>query len=286
MGVQKNKDSIKQRVVVIGGGGFVGSEIVSELQQEGVNVLALARNDIDLTSENASSLLKSLLIDDDIIVAAAAVAPAKNVRDLQANILLAKNIADAVGDTKISYFLNISSDAIYGDEPLPLDESSPKAPSSFHGLMHLTREQIFSEMSCPFANIRPTLIYGRNDPHNGYGPNRFLRSAKSGEDIKLFGEGEEIRDHVWIKDVAKLALEMLASKTVYSLNAVSGDGISFRNVGEIIIEKTNSGSHLITNPRNGPMPHNGLRTFDNSKVHALFPKFRFTKFKEGIEHCF
>ena len=46
------------------------------------------------------------------------------------------------------------------------------------------------------AILRPTLIYGAGDPHNGYGPNRFRRLAATGKPIILFGEGEERRDHV------------------------------------------------------------------------------------------
>jgi nucleoside-diphosphate-sugar epimerase len=37
------------------------------------------------------------------------------------------------------------------------------------------------------------------DPHNGYGPNRFRRLAAGGEEIVLFGEGEERRDHVQVE---------------------------------------------------------------------------------------
>ena len=48
--------------------------------------------------------------------------------------------------------------------------------------------------------LRPTLIYGEGDPHNGYGPNKFMRLAKKNEDILLFGKGEELRDHININE--------------------------------------------------------------------------------------
>ena len=41
------------------------------------------------------------------------------------------------------------------------------------------------------ANLRPTLIYGTDDPHNSYGPNN-NRLATKNEDIILYGEGEEL----------------------------------------------------------------------------------------------
>ena len=56
-----------------------------------------------------------------------------------------------------------------------------------------------------------TLIYGKNDPHNGYGPNSFNRLLDKNENIKLFGEGEEKRDHVYVNDVAELSFRMIFS---------------------------------------------------------------------------
>ena len=54
--------------------------------------------------------------------------------------------------------------------------------------------------------MRPTLIYGKKDPHNGYGPNKFLRKISSNQNIDLFGKGEERRDHVYIEDVVEVIL--------------------------------------------------------------------------------
>jgi UDP-glucose 4-epimerase len=45
--------------------------------------------------------------------------------------------------------------------------------------------------------VRSTLIYGEGDPHNGHGPNRFRRLAAAGQEIVLFGEGEERRVTCW-----------------------------------------------------------------------------------------
>ena len=89
--------------------------------------------------------------------------------------------------------------------------------------MHLSREIILSLSKLNFASIRPTLIYGRGDPHNSYGPNSFYRFAKVDKDIVLFGNGEELRDHVHISDVSELAYMMLNDRLCENLNAVSGE---------------------------------------------------------------
>ncbi len=71
--------------------------------------------------------------------------------------------------------------------------------------------------------LRPTLIYGAADPHNGYGPNRFCRLAAAGEEIVLFGEGEERRDHVAVEDVAEIAFRVLMRRSRGVLNLATGD---------------------------------------------------------------
>ena len=90
-------------------------------------------------------------------------------------------------------------------------------------------------ISAPICVVRPTLIYGKDDPHNGYGPNLFLRNALDGKDIRLFGKGEELRDHVWIEDVSKIICDVCLYNSSGILNVASGITYSFKNIAEKII---------------------------------------------------
>src|SRR5262249_4462200 len=156
------------------------------------------------------------------------------------------------------------SDAIYGDADTPLDEASAAAPSSLHGVMHLAREVVLKDAAgpAPFASLRPTLIYGEADPHDGSGPNRFPRPAAGGRGSVLFGEGEERRDHVLIDDVAELALRILMHRSRGVLNAATGTVVSFREAAERIAALAPVSIAITSSPRSGPMPHNGYRAFD------------------------
>ena len=101
--------------------------------------------------------------------------------------------------------------------------------------MHLAREiMLRAALKLPLAILRPTLIYGADDPHNGYGPNRFRRLAAKGEAITLFGEGEESRDHVHIADVAALVSATLHQRSTGTLNIATGKSTSFREVAEMV----------------------------------------------------
>jgi nucleoside-diphosphate-sugar epimerase len=178
----------------------------------------------------------------------------------------------------------VSSDAVYADAPLPLSESAPAAPTTLHGAMHLAREQMLASVvgDTPFAILRPTLVYGAADPHNGYGPNRFRRLANSGEPITLFGEGEERRDHVDVADIAAVTRLVLDHRSHGILNIATGSVTSFRDIADQVVALAPNKVPIKGSPRVGPMPHNGYRPFDPAVTFAAFPGFRYTPLAEGL----
>jgi UDP-glucose 4-epimerase len=272
-----------ERVVVIGSNGFVGGALVKRLTQSGISTLSIDRTKVDLLHADAASALANLLKPTDAVVAVAAIAPVKNTRMLADNMRLVTAIVEALGKVKVAHVVNISSDAVYADGPLPLTESSPMAPTSLHGAMHLARELAFgAQANAPLANLRPTLIYGASDPHNGYGPNRFRRLAEDGKDIVLFGNGEERRDHVYIDDVAELIVRVLQHRSVGALNIVTGEVHSFLEIANTTAEVAGKTVAIKATPRVGPMPHNGYRPFDNTACKAAFADFRYTPIGEGL----
>lgn len=271
-----------QRVVVIGAGGFVGSEVVRNLRRRGTDVLALSRSDVDLLSADAAVLLAGRLKPGDTVVAVAARAPCRNVDMMIENMGIVRAILAGLSRARIAHLVNVSSDAVYGDEPVPLTETCPTAPGSLHGAMHLAREIAFSTAEVPFATVRPTLIYGAADPHNGYGPNRFLRQAKAGKPIEVFGQGEERRDHVAVQDVAEVIARVVLHRSAGVVNIASGNVHSFHDAATWAIEVTGSKSRIVPLPRSGPMPHKGYRPFDVSALKASFPDIVPVQLQQGM----
>ncbi|HEY4990191.1 MAG TPA: NAD-dependent epimerase/dehydratase family protein, partial [Opitutaceae bacterium] len=185
------------RAVVLGSAGFVGRASVRHLRARGIETLGLGRRDVDLLSPDAAATLRRHLRPADTLVFVSAKAPCKNAAMLVENARMAEAVCGAIKDAGLAHLVYVSSDAVYRDSPHPLNELSCAEPGSPHGAMHLAREILLrSEFAGPMAILRPTLIYGLDDPHNGYGPNRFRRLAASGMDVVLFGDGEERRDHV------------------------------------------------------------------------------------------
>ena len=136
--------------------------------------------------------------------------------------------------------------------------------------------------TAPMAVVRPSLIYGAADTHNGYGPNQFLRLALADKEITLFGEGEEQRDHVFVEDVVDILRLIILHQSKGVLNVATGTVESFRRVAEIVTEFFVPQTIINTKPRLGPMPHKGYRSFDITLCRKVFPEFRYTSLAEGL----
>jgi len=272
------------RVVIMGAAGFVGAALTKRLKESGgTTVVPLARAEIDLLAPDAAGKLAALLKPEDAFVAVAARAPCKNVPMLVENMKMVAAMVEALTKSPVAHVVNISSDAVYADSPSPLTEDSTTAPDTLHGVMHLARELSFrSEIKAPLAILRPSLLYGAADPHNGYGPNRFRRLANEGREIVLFCEGEERRDHVLIDDVAEIIARVLAFRSTGALNIATGTVHSFRDVERMVVEKSGASVAIKGSPRSGPMPHNGYRPFDSAATRAVFPDFAYTPMSVGL----
>jgi nucleoside-diphosphate-sugar epimerase len=271
------------RVVIVGAGGFVGGAIRRKLAAAGITVLALTRKELDLLDAGAGERLAHMLLPTDSVVMVSAVAPAKTVPMLMQNLRMGEAVCAALTASLVSHVLYISSDAVYADDANPVTEDSYCAPSTLHGMMHAARELMLrNATAAPVAMLRPTLIYGAADPHNGYGPNRFRRQAERDEPITIFGEGEERRDHVLVDDVAALALLILQHRSRGALNAVTGVSNSFHDVAHMVARQFGARATVKSIPRPGPRPHLLHRFFDVTTCLRAFPAFHPTLLAEGL----
>lgn len=271
------------RVVVIGVGGFVGGAIMRVLAEARVPILGLTRKEIDLADADAAARLAEALRPEDSVVFVAAAAPARTPELLIRNVAMGNAIAVALAAKPVAHVVYISSDAVYADDANPVSETSPCQPSSLHGMMHATRELVLkSQVKAPLAILRPSLLYGADDPHNGYGPNRFRRQAEKGEPIALFGDGEERRDHVYIGDLARLVALVLVHGSDGVLNVATGVSVSFRAVAEQVAALHMPPARIESRPRQGAVTH---RHFDITACLKVFPRFTYTALDAGLKRA-
>jgi UDP-glucose 4-epimerase len=281
---RNEKALLPSRVVILGAKGFVGQAIIQRLAQDNIPVMPLGREDIDLEKHNAAGQLAKQLHADDTLIIVSAKAPCKNNDMLLKNIQMMKSVCDALAKQPVQHVMYISSDAVYTDSIDKLHEGSPAAPTSLHGAMHLAREQMLRSIleQDKLVILRPSLLYGANDPHNGYGPNSFYRLACAKQPIELFGQGEELRDHVYIEDVANLVALCLLHRSYGVLNITTGEVASFHQIAELIGQVIGEKLEIKSRPRQNAMPHNGYRAFDNTICKEAFLSFQYTTLLDGL----
>jgi UDP-glucose 4-epimerase len=277
----------KYKVIILGAGGFISKNVENLLNKSNIKLLPLPRKKIDLTKFESIKKLSKIVKEKDIIFFAAADAPVKNENMLLNNLMMAKNMCEVLKKIKPSFFLYLSSDAVYSDTKKKIDENTSTVPNSLHGIMHLTREIMFENLiKRKLCIVRPTLVYGEEDPHNGYGPNRFMRLIKRNQKVSLFGKGEELRDHVWINDVSIAISKLIINRKIGKFNLVTGKVISFNNIAKQIIDISKKKSEIFYLKRKGPMPHGGYRAFKNSRFERVFPTFKFKSFQQVLKYLY
>jgi UDP-glucose 4-epimerase len=268
-----SKPTPPSRVVVLGANGFLGRTLVGALGAAAIDHLGISSKDIDLESSEAPAALDALLREGDSIVMLAALTPDRG-RDrdtLMRNLIMAANVCRSLESSQTSHVIYMSSDAVYPMNAASVDEQSCAAPEDLYGIMHRTREVMFSDtINDALCVVRPTLIFGAGDPHNSYGPNRLRRMARNDGQIKLFGAGEETRDHIYVSDVAKLLLEILANRSVGTINVATGQSIDFDALARKVAALFDTAVEDIHTDRANPITH---RHFDVTALHKAFPTF-------------
>ncbi len=220
------------RALVTGGAGFIGSTLVDRLLDDGHSVTAvdnLSRGraaNLQKARENANyrfvhADLVTADLDDvvaeckpDVIFHLAAqidvrVSVLNPAADASVNVIGTVRLAEAArlaGVRKIVF--TSSGGSIYGEpttfpvtEAMPVNPMSPYAAGKVAGEIYLNTFRQLYGLEC--THIAPANVYGpRQDPHGEAGVVAiFAQALLHGRDTKLFGDGGNTRDYVFVDDV-------------------------------------------------------------------------------------
>ena len=270
------------RVVLLGGGGFIGNAIQRRLLEHGIPVVAPRSAELNLAGADAAKAIGEILELTDVVVMLAAITPDKG-RDIAAtmrNVTMMQRVCEALEQSGCAHFVYFSSDAVYDPATYQVKEDTPASPRDLYGAMHLTRELMAKTLEAiPLLVIRPTIVYGQADTHNSYGPNRFRRTVECERKIILFGDGEELRDHIHVNDVAELTVRCLFQGSVGVLNIATGVSHTFREVAALFAKYSHAPIDIMATQRTNPITH---RRYDISNLHRAFPGFNFNSLESGV----
>jgi UDP-glucose 4-epimerase len=248
-------------VLVTGGAGFIGSHSVEALLDAGAQVTVLD----NFSSGKRSNLPRHAalsVVEGDIRDAALVgrlAEPVTHVLHLAAQVSVRASVEEPVASAghNVTGFLNVlgavrgrhdvrmvyaSSAAVYGAPcELPLTEMSACAPSSPYGLEKLIDDQyaaLFRSLYGVSAlGLRYFNVYGpRQDPASPYAGviSRFASRLNADEPLTVFGDGQQTRDFVFVKDVARANVAALRSAHIGVLNVGTGGSVTLLELIETL----------------------------------------------------
>ena len=132
-----------------------------------------------------------------------------------------------------------SSAATYGRGPAPMKESDPAKPLNVYGYSKLAMERLAAlyapRLKHPIVGLRYFNVYGAGENHKGKFASmigQLARQMRAGERPRIFYDGEQKRDFVYIDDVIAANLAGLVAKSSGVFNVGSGAAASFNRIVE------------------------------------------------------
>ncbi len=232
----------KEKILVTGGAGFIGSHMVDLFIENGYDIIIIddlsggkkeninkkaCFYQMDMNSPEIKNIFKKEK-PDYICHQAAQISVSYSVKnprvDAQSNIMGLLNLLESASVNNVRGIIFASSGGtIYGEaENFPINESTPFCPGSPYGITKMTAEY-YLNFYCHYYNLnyislRYGNVYGpRQDPYGEAGVIAiFISKILDGKIPTINGDGEYIRDYVYVKDVANAGL--LSMKNMLKLS--------------------------------------------------------------------
>lgn len=250
------------KALVTGGAGFIGSNIVAQLVADGHQVTVLdslqsgyltnlgpypgirfVQGDI----RDAAAVNSAMDGAEVVFHLAASVGNKRSIDfpidDAETNVIGTIRVLEAARQHSVRRIVVSSSAGIFGElKTLPIKEDHPIEPDSPYGCTKLAEEKL----SLAYAKLygmgvvclRYFNVFGPNQRFDAYGNviPIFVFKALRGEGITVFGDGEQTRDFVNVKDVVQANIRAAMSSTVGAFNIGSGTSVTLNHLVELLSE--------------------------------------------------
>lgn len=293
------------KILVTGGAGFIGSHIVDLLVARGDQVV-IVDNLVSGREENVNpnaifyrlDLTNPAILDvfekerpQVVIHQAAQIQVDTSVKDplfdANTNIMGTIRLLEACRKTGVEKVVYASSAAVYGNPVyLPLDENHPVRPLSGYGVSKYTVEHyldVYAHLyQLSYTVLRYANVYGiRQDPRGEGGViSIFMDKVLREETLTIFGDGEQTRDYIYVKDVARANLAAIERGEGEVLNIGTGMRVSLNEVVQYFDEIVGFKSQVVYgDERPGDIKHS---FYDISKARQVLNWEPKVTLKEGL----
>ncbi|KIE44171.1 NAD-dependent epimerase/dehydratase family protein [Geobacter anodireducens] len=269
-------------VLLIGGNGFIGSHLVDKLLEAGHKVRVFDKYEESYRKplpevdyrfgdfSNRGLLADALAGIDNVVHLISTTLPKTSnddpVFDVQSNVVESIFLLEQCVARKIKRVIFISSGGtVYGKpETLPIGENSPTDPKCSYGITKLTIEKYLALFNLlyglDYVVLRPSNAYGeRQNPNNIQGAvTVFLSKVARGEPIEIWGDGDVVRDYIYIDDLVEgIYRAVIVNSPSRIFNLGSGTGYSLNEIVAAISRLTGRDVKAEYKPK---------RSFDVSRI--------------------
>ncbi len=295
-------------VAVIGANGFIGKHLVAKLSSlPNVNVFAFDISDKSAFGSKISykkndlSSIEQIANDfatiDVVYFLASATIPVTSwenpLMEIEKNLIPFINFADTVAKLKVKKICFLSSaGTIYGATTHKVNETSDKNPFSPYGITKLAMENFLlyfkTRYTINFDVYRVSNVYGEGqNTSKGLGLiNTLLEKIITEGKIKVFGNGETLRNYIYVKDVTELLSHSVTSDTNTSstYNISSNDSLTINQIVDVIKSTVSEKFEIIK--EESRLSDNSAIDLDNTKITKAIPTFQFTPISKGIAQTY
>jgi UDP-glucuronate 4-epimerase len=303
--------------LVTGAAGFVGSHLTQRLRREGLEVTGLdsftAYYDVGLKRANAEATIRAgvklvegdlNVIDLDSVLDGIDVifhlAGQPGVRSswgtefstyTHCNIDATQRLLEAGRRSRtLRRLVYASSSSVYGDaERYPTRESDHPRPVSPYGVTKLAAEHLCSlyatSFGVPTVSLRYFTVYGPGQrPDMAF--TRFAQAALRGDEIVVYGSGEQVRDFTYVEDVVEANL-LAATRDVAPGTVLNVAGGSHTTVNEVLQIFEELAGHRLSINRGGAVAGDVRRTGgDTTAIRAVLGWKPTVTLRDGIARQF
>lgn len=223
--------------LITGVNGFIGSRVFAQWKDMGINVVGWSRQDVDLTNFSVVRERLVSLLPDTIVHLAAASPPqfTKDWTDAAREVAMLSHIAEAMPDT--CRLLAAGSMAEYGYAGT-FGEGDLRKPNTAYGFAKLACSDHAVALRTAGHDVslaRLFGVFGAGEDDTRLIPT-LIEKLKSNQPVSL-SDGDQLRDFVYVGDVATILLKMATTKVVPAvLNVGTGQGVTVRDVCEKIAD--------------------------------------------------
>jgi len=292
-------------VLITGAAGFIGSYTTKKLLNNNYKVIVVdnlstgSRNNIpfnenlkfyelNIETDDIEFIFKEENIDFVIHLAAQTnvIESVNNpLHDAKLNILSSINLIELSKKYKVKKFIAASTAAVYGKPKyIPIDEKHPTEPISPYGLSKLTMEKYIQMSDIPYIIFRFSNAYGikRNSPKESGVVTIFENAMINNQDINIYGNGEQLRDFIYVEDIADIFVNMLKSNVKNEIfNFSTNEGITINQLFEEMKKIYNYEKIQNYLPERDEEIKESI--LSNEKIMKYFPNLKYYSLAEGIQ---